>query len=177
MLRILVVHGPNLQLLGGRQPSVYGRADLRTINAALRRAAGARAVLTLVQSNHEGQIVELIGNAKGRYDALLINPAAYTHTSVAIRDAIDAAGIPAVEVHLSNIYAREAFRHQSLIAPVCRGQICGFGPASYQLGLEAAIEAASSEPAIAAPPIRPGLGRRPELGRKTPAARRRRSIR
>ncbi|MBI3331142.1 MAG: type II 3-dehydroquinate dehydratase [Candidatus Omnitrophica bacterium] len=139
-MRILVIHGPNLQLLGERQPSIYGRADLASINRDLKRLAAARgATLTIVQSNHEGEIVERIGAAKGRYDALLINPAAYTHTSVAIRDAIEAAGLPAVEVHLSNIYAREPFRHQSLIAPVCRGQVCGFGPASYRLGLEAAL--------------------------------------
>ena len=150
MVRILVIHGPNLQLIGNRQPDLYGRTALRTINDDLRRAAGQRAVLTIAQSNHEGQIVELIGNAKGRYDAILINPAAYTHTSVAIRDALEAAAIPAVEVHLSNIYSREAFRRESLIAPVCRGQIAGFGPASYQLGLEAAIGlATSAEPPAA----------------------------
>ena len=139
-MRILVIHGPNLQLLGERQPSIYGRADLASINRDLKRRAAARgATLAIVQSNHEGEIVERIGAAKGHFDALLINPAAYTHTSVAIRDAIEAAGVPAVEVHLSNIYAREPFRHQSLIAPVCRGQVCGFGPASYRLGLEAAL--------------------------------------
>ena len=139
-MRILVIHGPNLQLLGGRQPSVYGTADLASINRELEALAGARgASLTVLQSNHEGEIVERIGSAKGRYDGLLINPAAYTHTSVAIRDAIEASGLPAVEVHLSNIYAREAFRHQSLIAPVCRGQVSGFGAASYRLGLEALL--------------------------------------
>ena len=139
-MRILVIHGPNLQLLGERQPSIYGRADLASINRDLKRRAAARgATLAIVQSNHEGEIVERIGAAKGQFDALLINPAAYTHTSIAIRDAIEATGVPAVEVHLSNIYAREPFRHQSLIAPVCRGQICGFGPASYRLGLEAAL--------------------------------------
>jgi len=151
MVKILVIHGPNLQLLGERQPSLYGHADLASINRDLKRLAAARgATLTIVQSNHEGEIVERIGAAKGRYDALLINPAAYTHTSVAIRDAIEAAGVPAVEVHLSNIYAREPFRHQSLIAPVCRGQVCGFGPASYRLGLEAAL----------------GLGERPRPSRR-----------
>ena len=140
MIKILVIHGPNLHLLGSRQPAVYGTADLATINRGLKALAAKRgAALMIVQSNHEGEIVELIGRAKRRFDALVINPAAYTHTSVAIRDAIEASGLPAIEVHLSNIYAREAFRHQSLIAPVCRGQICGFGPASYRLGLEAAI--------------------------------------
>ena len=97
-----------------------------------------------MQSNHEGDIVERIGTAKGRYDAIVINPAAYTHTSVAIRDAIEACGVPTVEVHLSNIYAREPFRQHSLIAPVCRGQVCGFGPSSYRLGLEAALALGSA---------------------------------
>ena len=139
-MNVLVIHGPNLQLLGRRQPGIYGTANLATINRDLKRvAAKHKATLTIEQSNHEGRIVELIGSAKGRFDALLINPAAYTHTSVAIRDAIEAAGIPAVEVHLSNIYAREAFRHHSLIAPVCKGQVSGFGPASYRLGLEALL--------------------------------------
>ena len=145
VIKVLVIHGPNLQLLGTRQPSIYGTANLATINADLRQlAASRRASLTIVQSNHEGKIVELIGKAKGRYDALLINPAAYTHTSVAIRDAIEAAGIPAVEVHLSNIYARETFRQHSVIASVCRGQISGFGTFSYQLGLEAALVCCST---------------------------------
>ena len=142
-LAILVIHGPNLQLLGSRQPAVYGRDDLAKINRQLREhATRLGAQVTVVQSNHEGEIVERIGRAKRSYQALLINPAAYTHTSVAIRDAIEAAGIPAVEVHLSNLYAREPFRHQSLIAPVCQGQVSGFGPTSYRLGLEAAIELA-----------------------------------
>jgi 3-dehydroquinate dehydratase-2 len=140
-IAILVIHGPNLQLLGRRQPLIYGKADLAKINRQLRQQAVRRGVrLTIVQSNHEGEIIELIGRAKSAHQALLINPAAYTHTSVAIRDAIEAAGIPTVEVHLSNIYAREPFRHQSLIAPVCRGQVSGFGATSYRLGLEAAIE-------------------------------------
>ena len=140
MKKILVIHGPNLQLLGTRQPDIYGTADLAKINADLKKYAATHGVtLEMVQSNHEGEIVERIGKAKGRYDALLINPAAYTHTSIAIRDAIEAAGVPAVEVHLSNIYARETFRHTSLISPVCRGQVSGFGPMSYRLGLEAAL--------------------------------------
>lgn len=140
MKKILVIHGPNLQLLGTRQPDIYGTADLTKINTDLKKYAATRGVkLETLQSNHEGEIVERIGKAKGRYDALLINPAAYTHTSVAIRDAIEACGVPTVEVHLSNIYAREPFRHQSLIAPVCRGQVSGFGPASYRLGLDALL--------------------------------------
>ena len=154
-MKILVIHGPNLQLLGSRQPAVYGTADLESINRSLRSLATARGAIVLtVQSNHEGEIVELIGKAKGRYDGLLINPAAYTHTSVAIRDAIEAAGLPAVEVHLSNIYSREPFRHQSLIAPVCRGQICGFGAASYRMGLEALVGILAGAPAPE-PPKRP----------------------
>ena len=145
MIKILVIHGPNLQLLGQRQPDVYGRTKLTEINRQLKQLASKRgAELTIIQSNHEGEIVELIGRARPTYRALVINPAAYTHTSVAIRDAIEAAKIPAVEVHLSNIHARESFRHESLIAPVCRGQISGFGATSYRLGLEAAIELAGS---------------------------------
>jgi len=147
MLKILVIHGPNLHLLGERTPEVYGAADLNAINRDLKAIAAKRgARLEILQSNHEGEIVETIGTAKGRYDALVINPAAYTHTSVAIRDAIEAAGVPAIEVHLSNIYAREAFRQTSLITPVCRGQVCGFGPLSYRLGLEAALTLATAEP-------------------------------
>ena len=140
MKKILVIHGPNLNLLGKREVDIYGKVTIEEINKDLKRMAKAkRAALTIVQSDHEGKIVGVIGKAKGRYDAILINPAAYTHTSVAIRDAISAAGIPAVEVHLSNIYAREDFRHTSLIAPVAKGQVSGFGKASYLLGLEAAI--------------------------------------
>ncbi len=140
MMKILVIHGPNLQLLGSRQPTVYGTVPLARINQELKQMAHARgAILTIMQSNHEGEIASVIGAARGRYDGLIINPAAYTHTSVAIRDAIEAAGLPTVEVHLSNLYAREPFRHQSLIAPVCRGQICGFGPISYRLGIDALL--------------------------------------
>lgn len=139
-MKILVIHGPNLQLLGKRQPDIYGTDDLAKINRLLEQdAARHGAELTIVQSNHEGEIVDAIGRAKGRYRAIVINPAAYTHTSVAIRDAIEACGVPAIEVHLSNIYARESFRRHSLIAPVCRGQVSGFGIMSYRLGLQAAI--------------------------------------
>ncbi len=139
--RILVIHGPNLQLLGRRNPSVYGRTSLAAINADLKAQARREKVgLTILQSNHEGQIVEAVGQAPGRYEGILINPAAYTHTSVAIRDALEAAALPAVEVHLSNIYRREPFRHKSLMAPVVSGQISGFGASSYRLGLSALIE-------------------------------------
>lgn len=140
MKNILVIHGPNLNLLGKREPDVYGSVTIDEINAGLAALAKSRGVqLEILQSNHEGEIVERIGKAAGRFDAILINPAAYTHTSVAIRDAISAVAIPTVEVHLSNIYAREEFRHTSLIAPVAKGQVSGFGKASYLLGLEAAI--------------------------------------
>ncbi|HEX9780279.1 MAG TPA: type II 3-dehydroquinate dehydratase [bacterium] len=139
-LSVLVVHGPNLQWLGTRRPEVYGLTGLDAINRRLRALAAARGVrLEVVQSDHEGDLVERIGRARSRHQGILINPAAYTHTSVAIRDAIEAAALPAVEVHLSNIYAREPFRRHSLIAPVCRGQVSGFGPSSYALGLEALL--------------------------------------
>ena len=140
MKKILVIHGPNLNLLGQREPDVYGKVTIDDINSDLEKLAKSKGIsLKIAQSNHEGDIVELIGKAKGEFDAILINPAAYTHTSVAIRDAISAVAIPTVEVHLSNIYAREEFRHTSLIAPVAKGQVSGFGKASYILGLEAAI--------------------------------------
>lgn len=144
-MRILVIHGPNLQLLGARQPAVYGAADLNAINRDLMKQATAQGIiLKIVQSNNEGDIVSTIGSSRGLYDGLLINAAAYTHTSIAIRDAIEATAIPAVEVHLSNVAARESFRHASLIAPVCVGQISGFGAGSYHLGLEALVAIASA---------------------------------
>ena len=137
---ILVIHGPNLNLLGTRLPGIYGRTTLKQMNERLAREAKALKVkLEFLQSNHEGAIVEAIGQARGRCAGLLINPAAYTHTSVAIRDAVEAAGLPAVEVHLSNIYSRESFRHLSLIAPVASGQISGFVVDSYRLGLHALV--------------------------------------
>ncbi|MCU0651973.1 MAG: type II 3-dehydroquinate dehydratase [Candidatus Omnitrophica bacterium] len=141
MKKILVIHGPNLNLLGTREPAVYGRVTLNEINQSLKKLAKLRKVsLAIKQSNHEGEIVDLITKGKKKFDALLINPAAYTHTSVAVRDAISASGILTVEVHLSNIYAREKFRHKSLISPVARGTILGFGPQSYILGLEALVD-------------------------------------
>jgi len=141
MKRILIINGPNLNLLGKREPDIYGKVTLDEINRHLRQIARSKNVrLTIVQSNIEGEIVNLIGKARGKYDALLINPAAYTHTSVAIRDAILASGILTVEVHLSNIYSREEFRRKSLISPVVKGTILGFGPKSYDLGLQALID-------------------------------------
>ncbi|MDD5270353.1 MAG: type II 3-dehydroquinate dehydratase [Candidatus Omnitrophica bacterium] len=140
MKKILVIHGPNLNLLGSREVGIYGKVTLKQIDSELSKIARAQKVsLETFQSSHEGEIVEKIGGAKGKFDCILINPAAYTHTSVAIRDAIAAVSIPAVEVHLSNIHAREEFRRTSLIAPVAAGQVSGFGLDSYRLGLMAAI--------------------------------------
>ena len=141
MKKILVIHGPNLDLLGTREPRIYGKITLKEINSALKNIARKRKVtVDIIQSNEEGKIVSLIGKSNKRYAGLLINPAAYTHTSVAIRDAISASGIPAVEVHLSNIYSREEFRQKSLITPVAKGTILGFGLQSYTLGLEALVD-------------------------------------
>lgn len=140
MIKILVVHGPNLNLLGTREPDIYGEITISEINEKLQSLAKKKKViLDIVQSNHEGEIVDKIGKSKGKYNGLIINPAAYTHTSVAIRDAILGTGIPTVEVHLSNIYSREDFRRISLIAPVANGQISGFGVDSYLCGLEAIV--------------------------------------
>jgi len=144
MRKILVIHGPNLNLLGQREVDVYGDVTIDDINRDLKKAAKAKgATIEILQSDHEGAIVEAIGKAKGHFGAILINPAAYTHTSVAIRDAIAAVGIPTVEVHLSNIYGREEFRRTSLVAPVAKGGIYGFGKLSYILGLDAAIAMAA----------------------------------
>ncbi len=139
-MNILVLNGPNLNLLGVRQPEIYGSLSLADIEAILReRAARLDVLIEFRQSNHEGVLVDWIQDSRGVFDAILLNAAAYTHTSVALRDAILATGLPVVEVHLSNIHAREEFRHRSLIAAVCRGQICGFGAQSYVLGLEACV--------------------------------------
>lgn len=138
--RIQVLHGPNLNLLGTRDPAIYGTTTLAEIDRELARRAQARgAVLRSSQSNLEGVLVERIQRARAWADAIVINPGGYTHTSVAIRDAIDAVGVPTVEVHLSNLHAREAFRQQSITGAVCVGQICGFGAQSYYLGLDAAL--------------------------------------
>ena len=139
-LRIQVLHGPNLNLLGTRDPAVYGTTTLAEIDGELARRAKARgAELRSAQSNVEGDLVDLIQRAKGWADAIVINPGGYTHTSVAIRDAIEAVALPTVEVHLSNLHAREPFRRESITAARCIGQICGFGAQSYYLGLDAAL--------------------------------------
>ena len=138
---ILVLHGPNLNLLGEREQSVYGGTTLKVIDAAIAKFARRNGIqVTVKQSNLEGELVSWIQGAKKRFHAIVINPAGYTHTSVAIRDAIAAVALPTIEVHLSNIYKRELFRHQSYIAGVALGQISGFGPTGYLLGLEAAID-------------------------------------
>jgi len=138
--RVLVLHGPNLNLLGTRDPATYGTTTLAEIDAELRRRATERgATVETRQTNVEGELVDAIQAARGAFDAIVINPGGYTHTSVAIRDAIEAAAVPAIEVHLSNIHAREPFRHESITAARCVGQICGFGAQSYYLGLDAAL--------------------------------------
>ncbi len=140
MLSILVLHGPNLNLLGQREPGIYGSLTLEQINHQLQQEADKLVIkISILQSNHEGDLVEAIQIALDHHQGILINAAAYTHTSVALRDAIAAVAIPTVEVHLSNIYRREAFRHHSWIAPVALGQISGFGPQSYFLGLQALV--------------------------------------
>lgn len=139
--KLLVLHGPNLNLLGQREVSVYGTVTLDSINQSLRRLADRRGVgLDIHQFNSEGDLVTAIGAAGSRYLGILINPAAYTHTSVAIRDAVASLSIPVIEVHLSNIYAREPFRHVSYLSAVAKGQICGLGVMSYELGLLALIQ-------------------------------------
>jgi 3-dehydroquinate dehydratase-2 len=140
-MKILFLNGPNLNLLGQREPEVYGRVTLADIEAKVReRAAQLKVGIDFRQSNLEGELVEWIQQAKGKFDVIVINAAAYTHTSIALRDAIAAVGVPTIEIHLSNVHAREKFRHKSLIAPVCCGQITGFGQKSYILALEASID-------------------------------------
>ncbi|MGD2278640.1 MAG: type II 3-dehydroquinate dehydratase [Candidatus Omnitrophota bacterium] len=139
MKKVLVIHGPNLNLLGKRETDIYGDETIETINSDLAKIAEKEKIeLEFYQSNHEGDIVDKISASDAA--GIIINPAAYTHTSVAIRDALSAKDLPAVEVHLSNIYAREEFRHKSLIAPVVTGQVSGFGKNSYILGLKALLE-------------------------------------
>jgi 3-dehydroquinate dehydratase-2 len=139
-MNILFLNGPNLNLLGQREPEVYGRSTLADIEAKVRAKAQVLKVqVDFRQSNLEGELVGWIQQAKGKSDVIVLNAAAYTHTSIALRDAIIASGVPTIEIHLSNVHAREEFRHKSLIAPVCIGQILGFGTDSYLLALEASI--------------------------------------
>ena len=136
---VLVLNGPNLNMLGKREPKIYGKQTLREIERAISKQAGQLGInVECLQSNHEGDLVDWIQQAKGKKRrAIILNAGGYTHSSVALRDAIAASGVPTIEVHLSNIHARESFRHKSIIAPACVGQICGFGSIGYLLALEA----------------------------------------
>lgn len=139
-MKLLFLNGPNLNLLGTREPEKYGRTTLAEIEQRVRaRAQQVGATVEFRQSNVEGELVTWIQQAKGQFDVIILNAAAYTHTSIALRDAIAAVQVPTIEIHLSNVHAREEFRHKSLIAAVCRGQISGFGANSYLLALEAAV--------------------------------------
>jgi len=166
VVKVLVLHGPNLNLLGEREPSVYGAVTLSEIDrrlGALARAEGAS--VDTFQSNHEGAIIDRLHASRGRYDAIVINPGALTHYSFALRDAIASISLPVIEVHLSNIHARDAFRHTSVVSPVAKGQIAGFGVHSYLLGLRAALSlVAQGESAQQPPPRAPRAARRRRAG-------------
>ena len=145
-MKILFLNGPNLNLLGQREPEVYGTTTLADIEKSVReRASQFKAEVAFRQSNLEGELVSWIQEAKGNFDVIVLNAAAYTHTSIALRDAIAAVGVPTIEIHLSNVHAREEFRHKSLIAPVCCGQIVGFGEKSYVLAVEASVNVKASK--------------------------------
>jgi len=151
MFRVLVLHGPNLNMLGKRERPVYGDVSLKAINTAITRLAKQERVQVEIRhSNQEGELVTWIQDAGDRFDAIVINPAGYTHTSVALRDAIAGVALPTIEVHLTNIYRREEFRHRSYIAGVALGQISGFGPTGYLLGIKAAVEHLKATRAAAA---------------------------
>jgi 3-dehydroquinate dehydratase-2 len=147
MIRILVLHGPNLNLLGSREPEVYGRMSLAEVNQRLAERAQVLGVeARALQSNHEGALIDALHDASGWAQAVIFNPGGYSHTSVALRDAVASIPIPVVEVHLSNVYAREDFRQTSLISPVCRAKIVGFGWRSYVLALEGLVAILSEQP-------------------------------
>ncbi|MBO6292625.1 MAG: type II 3-dehydroquinate dehydratase [Selenomonas sp.] len=146
MANVLVLHGPNLNLLGTREPEIYGSATLADINEMLKKRAEEAGIgIDFLQSNHEGVLVDAVQAARGKYDYIIFNAAAFTHYSIALRDAIAAVEVPVIEVHISNIHQREAFRHTSVLAPVALGQICGLGVASYLAALEAIIFRLKSE--------------------------------
>lgn len=146
MANVLVLHGPNLNLLGTREPEIYGSATLADINEMLKKRAEEAGIgIDFLQSNHEGVLVDAVQAARGKYDYIIFNAAAFTHYSIALRDAIAAVEVPVIEVHISNIHQREAFRHTSVLAPVALGQICGLGVASYLVALEAIIFRLKSE--------------------------------
>jgi 3-dehydroquinate dehydratase-2 len=139
-MKVLFLNGPNLNMLGQREPEIYGHATLADIEAEVRkRAKQLKVEIDFRQTNLEGELVDWIQQAKGKFQVIVLNAAAYTHTSIAVRDAIATVGVPTIEIHLSNVHAREKFRQKSLIAPVCKGQIAGFGPKSYILALEASV--------------------------------------
>ena len=141
---ILVLHGPNLNLLGNREPSLYGTQTLEQINMAMQKRAHIwGAMIECFQSNAESELINHIQTARNRFQGIVLNAAAYTHTSIALRDALEASGLPTIEVHLSNIYRRESFRHISYTAAICIGQICGLGPVGYELAIEAMIRTIS----------------------------------
>ena len=140
-MKVLFLNGPNLNLLGQREPEIYGTTSLAEIEKQVRERASQLGVeIDFRQTNSESQLIEWVQQAKGKFESIIINAAAYTHTSIALRDAIVSAGVPTIEIHLSNIYAREEFRQKSVIAPVCQGQISGFGKKSYLLALEASVD-------------------------------------
>jgi len=139
-MKILIINGPNMQLLGKREPNIYGKKNLNDLQEEIEKFALQKSVeIEFFQSNHEGAIIDKIANSFENVEGIIINPAAYTHTSVAIHDAIKGVGVPTIEVHLSNIHAREGFRHTSCTAPACMGQICGFGFDSYKLAIDALV--------------------------------------
>lgn len=147
-MRILVLHGPNLNLLGERRPEVYGATTLGEIDRMLAEAAsGDGHEVVCAQSNHEGELIDRLHAARGEAQGVLLNPGGLTHTSVALRDAVEACGVPVVEVHLSNVFAREPFRHTSLVSAACRGGVWGFGPHSYLAGLQALLGVLEDEKA------------------------------